>query len=242
MKNFQSTLLTVLAGLAILAPLRLGAEPVASASAPASAAEEPLAGIVMETMDAGRYTYIRIKSGDQEHWAAGLETEVAVGDAVHLIDAIPMTNFESATLKRTFDTIFFASEIQVAGKPPRPRADPLAAGSLPPGHPPIGGQDSPLPPGHPPIGGSSVAAAGGSAVDAPLAGEVIQSLSGGRYTYIEVKMDSGSRWLASPEMALTPGQQIRFAEGMEMTDFESPSLGRSFPSIYFVPGVHVAAP
>lgn len=239
----------------VLAGLAVAESPSAGAAAPAAVGAEEdagamsgqLTGVVLETMDAGRYTYVRLQSGDREVWAAGLQTPVAVGDTVELVGLMPMANFESATLKRTFEEILFVSEIRVEGAPPREpaAADAPAAmesGMLPPGHPPLPGQAAALPAGHPPIGGGDAAAPAAESAANTLSGKVIQTLVGGIYTYVEVQLAEGTRWLAAPKVELQPGQRVAFAEGMEMKDFESPTLGRTFPSVFFVPSVTPVAP
>jgi hypothetical protein len=57
-----------------------------------------------------------------------------------------------------------------------------------------------------------------------LSGEVIQTMVGGIYTYVEVKLGEGTRWLAAPKVELEPGQRVTFDEGMEMTD-SGPEFG-----------------
>lgn len=75
-------------------------------------AEGQLRGEVLETMDSGGYTYVRINNGSEDLWAAGPETEVKVGDSVQLVGGMLMTDFHSKTLNRTFDRLFFVSAIQ----------------------------------------------------------------------------------------------------------------------------------
>lgn len=87
-------------------------------------------GPVLETMDAGNYTYVRVKTDAGEIWAATLAFKIAVGDTVVVPLENPMQNFHSAALKRDFPLIYFASDIT------RPGAAPAAdAAGLPPGHP-----------------------------------------------------------------------------------------------------------
>ena len=68
-------------------------------------------GTVLETMDAGGYTYVRLQTGAATVWAAGPQTAVKVGQNVRLVGGMPMQNFQSKTLNRTFDTILFVTEI-----------------------------------------------------------------------------------------------------------------------------------
>ena len=72
-------------------------------------------GSVMETMSSGGYTYVHVDCGDRQLWAAGPETQVAVGDRVSLPAGQQMQAFHSPTLDRTFETILFVPSIQVGG-------------------------------------------------------------------------------------------------------------------------------
>ncbi|WP_232470320.1 MULTISPECIES: hypothetical protein [Methylococcus] len=55
-----------------------------------------------------------------------------------------------------------------------------------------------------------------------------------QYTYLEVKQDSRSRWIAGPSVEVRKGDIVRFDGGVEMKDFHSKTLDRTFPSIVFV--------
>lgn len=70
-------------------------------------------GKVLQTMDAGSYTYLEVDEKGQKLWIAALKTKLSKGDIVEFPDSKPMENFESKTLKRTFDKIFFAESIRV---------------------------------------------------------------------------------------------------------------------------------
>lgn len=71
-------------------------------------------GKVLETMDSGGYTYIQVDENGQKLWVAVMQTKVKPGDVVEFADSPPMVNFQSKTLKRTFDKIIFASGIRIA--------------------------------------------------------------------------------------------------------------------------------
>jgi hypothetical protein len=70
-------------------------------------------------------------------------------------------------------------------------------------------------------------------------GTVLSSIDVPQYTYIEVRQDKQSRWLAASTIAVKKGDVIRFDNGMPMTNFFSKSLKRTFPSISFVNKVEV---
>jgi uncharacterized protein YdeI (BOF family) len=68
-----------------------------------------LTGTVLETLDAGPYTYLRLKIPKGETWAAVNKANVKKGSKVTIVNPIPMDGFESKTLKRKFDRIVFGS-------------------------------------------------------------------------------------------------------------------------------------
>jgi hypothetical protein len=72
-------------------------------------------GPVLETMNAGSYTYVQVRTASGDIWAAAPTTAVAVGDEVTLPQGMLMTNFESPSLKRTFPEIYFVNAIQKGG-------------------------------------------------------------------------------------------------------------------------------
>jgi hypothetical protein len=90
---------------------------------PAQAAEpEPPAlsfkggkGKVLETKGYKGYTYVRVKMGRNEIWAAGPQTHVKKGDTVMLSPGSAMANFWSDAYQRGFDLIYFVSSIEVEG-------------------------------------------------------------------------------------------------------------------------------
>ena len=51
-----------------------------------------------------------------ELWAAGPPAEIEVGDVLVLWDAMPMENFRSGTLDRTFEVLYFVGEYQKQGE------------------------------------------------------------------------------------------------------------------------------
>jgi len=70
-------------------------------------------GKVLETMNAAGYTYVQVDENGQKVWVAVMETKVNVGDAVEFPDSPPMVNFQSKSLKRTFDKIIFAPGLRI---------------------------------------------------------------------------------------------------------------------------------
>jgi hypothetical protein len=88
--------------------------PAAEATAPAS---EYFTGPVVETMNAGGYTYVQVDTGSEKIWAAGPQQEMEVGTEVTISKAMPMPGFRSETLERTFDTLYFVSSFDRGAGP-----------------------------------------------------------------------------------------------------------------------------
>jgi len=85
------------------------------AAGPAEATAETTAE-VLETMDSGGYTYVRLQTGDGEIWAAGPVTPLAAGDQIVLTGGMVMSDFHSQTLDRTFPSILFLSALSKPGE------------------------------------------------------------------------------------------------------------------------------
>jgi|WetSurMetagenome_2_1015567.scaffolds.fasta_scaffold94751_1 hypothetical protein len=74
-----------------------------------------LKGKVLERLDAGRYSYLRLSTSSGEVWAAVLLTDASIGSEVTVENPIPMDGFETKTLNRKFDRIFFGTLQQPEG-------------------------------------------------------------------------------------------------------------------------------
>lgn len=124
-------------------PAKAQAKAAALPSNVAQPDETSVTGTIAETIDAGPYTYLRLKTSSGEVWAAVNEAKLKVGTEVTVGNAMWMANFESKTLNRKFDRILFGS-LMNQGE---------TAGVLPPGHP-------------------TTSAAAGSAAQAPAAADL----------------------------------------------------------------------
>jgi len=96
------TLVLISCLLSLLAPMNLVAE------------TGPVNGTVAETIDAGGYTYMRIKEPDI--WIATSTMKVSAGDQVKYSGGAEMLNFHSKSLDRTFESIWFVQKVSLAGQ------------------------------------------------------------------------------------------------------------------------------
>jgi hypothetical protein len=81
---------------------------------------DTLHGEVLEVLNVDSYTYLRLKTGNGEAWAAVTTAAVAKGARVSIANAVPMDQFESKALKRRFERVYFG---QIAGAGPKVAAD-----------------------------------------------------------------------------------------------------------------------
>jgi hypothetical protein len=103
---------------------------------PALAAPVPagmIRGTVLETMDAASYTYALLDTAEGQLWVAAQQTPVAVGDIVQASKGMPMQNFTSKSLNRTFEVVYFSGALQNLSATTLSAGQPATA--LPAGHP-----------------------------------------------------------------------------------------------------------
>lgn len=70
-----------------------------------------------------------------------------------------------------------------------------------------------------------------------LVGTVAETMNSGGYTYILLQTKSKMFWVAIAECKVSVGQDVVLAPGMEMVEFHSKSLNRTFDSIIFSEGL-----
>lgn len=72
----------------------------------------------------------------------------------------------------------------------------------------------------------------------PLIGNALQTMNAGGYTYVYIEQKNGKKtWVAVAETPVKVGASMSFKPGMEMRNFESKALKRTFESIVFSDGV-----
>jgi hypothetical protein len=67
---------------------------------------------------------------------------------------------------------------------------------------------------------------------------VIETMNSGGYTYVLLQQEAGEMWVAGPETAVEPGDRVIVSGGMEMKNFTSQSLDRTFETILFAGSLH----
>jgi hypothetical protein len=117
-------------------PRAVQSAPIQQAAAQAASGERT--GTVVESISTGGYTYVHVDTGTEKIWAAAPAFQVKVGDKVVIPPGMPMKNYYSKTLDRTFDLVYFVASITGAGSKP-------AGSQLPKGHPKVTAGDNSSP-------------------------------------------------------------------------------------------------
>lgn len=104
---------------------------------------------------------------------------------------------------------------------------PLAPGAAPAQVAPAAAAAPTLAPAAAPAGQAAAAPAGG------IGGKVLERIDAASYSYLRLATAGGEVWAAVPQADLAVGAEVTVVEPMTMTNFESKTLGRTFPTIYF---------
>lgn len=83
---------------------------------------------------------------------------------------------------------------------------------------------------------------GGEQAMQGVSGKVAETMNSGGYTYALVEKNGVKTWVALPQSAIAVGSEIVCKPGMEMSNFKSTSLNRSFESIVFSEGLAPVGP
>ncbi len=95
----------------------------AGAQGPEAAPSATIKGTILERLDAEPYSYLKLKTAQGESWVAVPKTDKEKGAEVVVGGAMPMNDFESKTLKRKFDLVYFGTLAGAEGAPaPAPAA------------------------------------------------------------------------------------------------------------------------
>ena len=87
-------------------------------------------------------------------------------------------------------------------------------------------------------GGDAAPQAASASLALEVNGTVLSTENAAGYSYVEVETGTGQIvWLAVPVTEITVGQPIEWLGASKMTNFTSPSLGKTFPEILFVSSV-----
>ncbi len=134
--------LTLLAGCGEEAPAPQAdtTKPSEQAAPEAPAPAVGKTGKVLETMDAAGYTYVQVDTGSETFWAAAPQFAVKAGDDVVVPEGMPMPDYHSKTLDRTFDIVYFVPSVMVGGEMAA-----AASAEMPAGHPAMDGASAGTP-------------------------------------------------------------------------------------------------
>jgi hypothetical protein len=111
----RSAYIVMLIAVVLAAAMGGAAEEVAQDGGSPPPGNAGVRGEVVETIDTGSYTYVRVDTGEEKVWAAAPRFEVQVGDRVAIPAGYPMPDYYSKTLKRSFGLVHFVSSVSLEG-------------------------------------------------------------------------------------------------------------------------------
>lgn len=79
-----------------------------------------------------------------------------------------------------------------------------------------------------------------SSTEPVASGIVKETMDASGYTYMLVSSSGKDVWVAIPKTTVKNGAEVNYYEGMEMKNFNSKTLNRTFPSIIFSSGIATA--
>lgn len=103
-----------------------------------------------------------------------------------------------------------------------PALPPPSSTTLPPGHPATGSRDS------------ATTSPKEAEVEQMERATVVSTIDIQDFTYIEIRQDNQTRWLAARTTQVKKGALIEFDSNATIENFKSKALNRTFPSITFV--------
>lgn len=65
-------------------------------------------------------------------------------------------------------------------------------------------------------------------------GEIVEKIDAGSYCYLKLNENDKTYWIAVTQMPIVVGETIHFSRFMEMPNFKSETLNRTFSSVLFV--------
>ena len=69
--------------------------------------------------------------------------------------------------------------------------------------------------------------------DGAITGKIIETMNSGGYTYVNLEKNGKKTWVAASETRVKVGQEVSCPSGMNMNNFTSKTLKRTFESITF---------
>lgn len=111
----------------LLMGLLLGSSALSQAAAPATNPHKAITGSankaglvntsgkiygkVIESINAGNYVYVHMDTGKEKHWVATTPITLENGEMISFLPNMPMYNFVSKALDRTFDVVYFVGQV-----------------------------------------------------------------------------------------------------------------------------------
>ena len=86
-----------------------------------------LKGKVLDVVNVPNYTYAQVDTGKEKVWAAGPVTPLKVGDTIAFSTGMPIKDYKSKSIDRTFELVYFVTSFNTGGTKAATNTDPHAA-------------------------------------------------------------------------------------------------------------------
>ncbi len=104
------------AGLSEGGPSEKSSDTASPAPAVPENMSEMFKGEVVDIINAGRYAYLQIDTGEKKVWVAVPSFDGKIGDMVLVPPGVPVADFQSKKLDRRFDMIYFVGGVRRVGE------------------------------------------------------------------------------------------------------------------------------
>lgn len=182
--------------------------------------------IVEEVLQTSEYTYLRVKENDIESWLALPKMDAEKGQTYYYKDGLKMTDFVSKELNKTFPEVLFIDK--VSSTPLPENKEEVAAVEQP-----ATSVD--------PSSSTEVMDTSREQISAHVlsATEVLQT---NQYTYIHGKENGKDVWVAVTKFDAKVGTKYYFIGGLQMLNFKSKELNRTFAEVLFADNISTTPP
>lgn len=183
--------------------------------------------IVEEVLQTTEYTYLRVKENDIESWLALPKMDAEKGQTYYFKDGLKMTDFVSKELNKTFPEVLFIDKLSSSPLPESTEESPATV------------QEE-----------MTTATTTEDAIVQDTARQqisahvinAIEVLQTNQYTYIHGKENGKDLWVAVTKIDAKVGTKYYFIGGLQMLNFKSKELNRTFSEVLFADNISTTPP
>lgn len=181
---------------------------------------------VEEVLQTSEYTYLRVKENDVESWLALPKMDAEKGQTYYYKDGLKMTDFVSKELNKTFSEVLFIDKVSETPLPGN--SEEMATTE----------QSADL---NTNMAESELQDSSREQISAHVL-NAIEVLQTNQYTYIYGKENGKDVWVAVTKFDAKVGTKYYFIGGLQMLNFKSKELNRTFSEVLFADNISTTPP